>query len=459
MIALGLFTTFLLGIFIAISISQKLKLIEVAGLAFLLGIGTQTFLMVCLDVLHIKITASTVIYASIAVMGCLTVYNIFNRKALREWLSYVLRFTFPKLTWISLVGLIAIIVVAVMNVAKTMYFPTWDTDSVRGFNLVGLAVAHEGTIRSLSLFVDDNFRDFMSRPGSYMSYVPLSQLSYAYAYMIGFETSKIMNALVFLSFIPVFYGVLSRFASHTLTVVVTFLMLLTPEMLAFSSLSGTNFTHAVYASLGICYFLTWYYKKIPSMLWLSAVLLMMNNWTRSEGLAFIAAACCLLLWHSIKEKSYKKLFLFSGLCIFPFLFWQIFLKIEHLESTNVFIYKPYWDYEKASYIVKEAWMLLKNSTYYGITFTLFFIVLLSNIWNIYKKRECVFTILAFVLSLVFYTILVYQVDYLWDTLDHIMHYSYKRFLFAFVPVAWFYIATNYNVKWLFDKVDKFIFRS
>jgi hypothetical protein len=339
-----------------------------------------------------------------------------------------------------------------------MYYPTFDIDSIRVFNLVGMAVAHEGTIKSLSLFTDANFLPIVQAPGSaYLSYTPLSQLAYAYVYMLGAETSKIVNAIIFVSFTLAFYGIMNRFATHLLTAITTLFVLITPEMLGFSSMSGVNFTHALYASLGILYFVAWYYKKIPSLLWLSAALLIFNVWTRNEGLAFVAAAGCVLLWYSIKNRQYKKLVAFGLLCMFPFIFWNVFLKVHHMESTNVFILKPFWDGEKAATIVREIFLLFGNANYYGVTFVLFIFVVLSNVWSIYKRADHAITLLLIVLTWLIYTILVYQIDYLWDSIINVLRYSYKRFLFSFVPMVWFYIAANRNVAWLFERVDGWTF--
>jgi hypothetical protein len=383
-------------------------------------------------------------------------YLFFRRKEpLKKWQKYVSTFTYPKLNWAWLLCIAAIAAVTVMNFTKTMYFPTFDTDSLRGYDLIGMAVGREGTLKSLSLFTDANYA--MRGAASYISYPPLSQLAYAYVYMLGAATSKIVNALMFLSIIFIFYGVLSRFVTHLLTALATLFMIVTPEMLGFSSMSGINFTHALFASLGIIYFVAWYYKKDNSFLWLSAALLMLNIWTRSEGPAFVAATCCVLIWYSIKNKHYKQLITYSALCVFPFIFFALFLKIYNMNSESVLITKLFWDKAKLTAILTEEWDLLNNATYYGVTFVACFFVFLSNLWHIYKRKDHIITLLLLLLVILFCTTLIYQLQLIWDSLEAIMRYSYKRLMFAFVPIAWFYIAVNYNVAWLFEKADKFMF--
>jgi hypothetical protein len=455
MLITGLIITALLGLAITLGISRQLKWTEVLGLVFPTGIGAQTFLMVCLDFVGIPLTATTVITVSLLLTATLGVYLFFRRDTLKEWVFR--KKTFPKVNWLWIILLIALAVVCVINIAKTMYYPTFDTDSVRGFNLIGMAVAHEGTIKNLSLYTGANFQPMTHN--LYMTYTPLAQLGYAYIYMLGAETSKIFNALIFISFLFSFYGVTSRFVTQASAALATLLMIITPEMLGFSSMSGTNFTHAVYASLGLLYFIVWYYKKIPSMLWLSAALLMLNIWTRNEGLAFTGAACCLLCRTSIMTKQYKKLLLFGALCLFPFVFWQIFLKVNRLEIAQLIIFKPYWDGEKASTICREMWALLKSPTFYGYTFTAFVLILLSNVWHIVKKSDQAVTLLLIFLTWAFYTVLVYQIDYVWDSLENVMKYSYKRFLFSFVPLLWFYVVSGRNISVIFEKIDDFIWSS
>lgn len=458
MIFLGLFLTFVLGLGLVACLSKRLNIAEILGLAFPLGIFAQTLLMVCIDCIGIKLTASSVLVSSLLVLAVLAFVLFKQRKSLGEGLKCCLKFDFPPLNWAWFTGLAFLIAIVVMNVSKTLYFPTFDIDSVRSFNIVGKAIAHEGTIHNLSLFTLEYYQDIMQRAGNALTYIPLTQLSYTYVYLLGMETSKMINALMFISFVLAFYGVTRRFASPFLSIIITIFCVLTPEMLAFSSLSGTNCIHALYASLGIIYLIAWWKnKKDSSLLWLSAALLMGNVWTRNEGLAFIGAACLLLLYHAIKTKEYKRFFIYVVLCLFPFLFWHLFLKINHFESTNVIIFKPFYDGAKLSVIFNEMWILFKSTQFYGITFLLFLIVLISNVWNIFKRKDCLVCLFLLISSWLFYTILIYQVDYLWDSLENVMRYSYKRFLFSFVPLIWFYIACNQNVTWLFTSIDRFVF--
>ena len=459
MLISGIILSCLLGATTLLCISQRLKWIELLGLMFPAGIGIQTFLMVLIDWLNIPITVVSITIATLLWIAG-TGFLMFRAKdKLSDWGKQVSRFTFPKFNWCWLLFIGAIVVLEVMNFAKTTYFPTTDRDSVVGFDLYGIAIAAEHTFKGLSLFSGIDYENARG-PGSYITYTPLVHFSYGYVYLWGAKLSKIVNALFYLSFIFSFYGVTKRFASHTLTAMVTFFAFLTPEFLAFSSLSGTNILHAYFASLGMLFFVAFYYKKEPSLLWISSLLLFLNFWTRSEGIVFIAPIFLLLLWNAFfKTKKYKQAIGFFSIGIASFIIWNIFLKTSNMDATQVFIFKPFLDTEKISTIGVECWALLTNTTYYGITFVLFTIVLVSNSWSIIKKKDMAAFLIITALALIFYMVILYQIDYIWDSMLNVLRYSGKRFLFCFIPLSWFYIAANKNMKWLFEKVDGFVFNA
>ena len=164
-----------------------------------------------------------------------------NRKSLLSSLNLVWMLFF-----------IAIIVFEWMNFSKCLYYPTFDRDSVMGFDTLGYLIAQEHTIRNLSVFQEE-INPGVHNPGSYISYAPLVQEAYALVYQWGAETSKSIPALMYISLLFTFYGFMKRCIGATGSIIATFFMMLTPEMIAFSSMSGTNVIHAIYASLGCMY--------------------------------------------------------------------------------------------------------------------------------------------------------------------------------------------------------------
>lgn len=459
MVAIGLIISVLLGISIVLLISRKLTLIEIIGLAFPVGIGVQSVLMILLDSFSVPLNAFSMLSISLAVMLLVCIYLFLKKKTeMQNWFSTATKFSVPKINALWLLLLLALVAAEAMNFGKCIYFPPFDRDSLTSFNTIALIVAKEQTFHNLSLFRDPGFAEYFTGGGSTLSYTPFAQCSYAYVYMLGAATSKMVNALHYLSFIIVFYGLTRRFVTDTAAMFATFFAFVTPEFISFSSLSGTNVLHSCYAVLGILYLVLWSKERDRSYLWLSAVLLWLNIWTRNEGVAFVGSAVLFMLVDAVRHRNYKPFIIFTAFTVSAFVLWNIYLKIFGMNSLQVFIFYPFWDGLKIKTMADEMWMLFTNKVYYGWTIPLFVLFLLSNVYYIWKWKDQV-PLLALTFGALFiYTLLLYQIDYVWDTIENVIRFSYKRFLFSFIPLFWFYIVANHNSSVLFNWIDRFVYR-
>ena len=61
---------------------------------------------------------------------------------------------------------------------------------------------------------------------------------------------------------------------------------------------------------------------------------------------------------------------------------------------------------------------------------------------------------ALLLSIILYYIILYQVDYKWDSINNVLAYSAKRFMFCYVPIAWYYICNCKTVQAGFNWIEK-----
>ncbi len=460
MIILGILLSILLGMSVLLAISTHFKPLEYLFLAFPIGIGTQTFLMSLLDWVNIGIFLGSTVVASFLAIGVLGFFahrnirknpEFMNQFMLKNW-----RLPKPNLSWIILVTIL--IWFEGINFYKTVYFPTFDTDSIRGFDFIGRTVAIEGSLKSLSLFNDPNL-NFQGNAGL-SSYTPFAQLAYSYAYIFGAEASKIINALMYLSFLGMFYALLKRVTTHTAAAFFTLFMLVTPEMVAFSALSGINVLHAVFASTGLLYAVLWYKNKEHHLLILSGLLLALNCFTRNEGIVFSLVASAIVASQIFfKNIDWKKALLFVLFAFSGFIYWTLFLKANNIHSgNNLIILKPFWDADKFHTIINELNNLYFNKLYYGLSIVAFCAFFVLNLWNIVKRKDQ-WVLLTAIFGVIFvYTLLIYQIDYVWDSIENVLRFSYKRFLFSFIPLFWFYIATNHLVLWVTQKADGLLYK-
>jgi hypothetical protein len=453
----GLFLTVASGFVFVHCLSVKFTLTEKAGLSFPLGMALECFLMLLLDQAGIPLSPAPLLAGQALLLAglCAFVYR-FRRDAFESLRRAVALPSFKQINLVWLFFILAVAYMEYMNLSKCLYFPPSDRDSLAAFDTIGYIAALEHTFKGISLF-DSTYMPNVHGPAGYIAYAPLLQLSYTYVYALGAETSKVIPGLMYLFFLVAFYGATSRAAGRTGAAVATFFMLLTPEMLGFSSLSMTNVVHAVFASLSVIYMALWFRDREAKDLLACGALLGGNILCRTEGIVFTGAVLLLLFIDAWRSKRYRGFVHASLFALVPAAAWMLFAKINGLYAENVAITHPFWDAEKAGDVLSYMWLLYKNTVYYGLSFIVFFIAFLLNLWFLVRKRDSLYLLSAIVLSSLFYMLVIYQIDYKWDTLHNVMSYSVKRFMFCFIPMLWYFSVSNCAVRTVFLRLERFLF--
>lgn len=455
MLTLGIVLTCLNGILLTALVGSRFSWTERIGLSFPLGMTLQTIIMALLDLLHIPLTASSVLLGGLLLFALLlfVVWRFRGIDSLRLSPAMLNDWRQANLVWVLLLLLIAYC--EYMNFSKCIFFPPSDRDSLAAFDTLGFVAAHDHTYMRMSLF-DADYNPSIHRAGGSIAYAPFVQLSYAYVYLLGAETSKAIPALMYLFFVVAFYGILRRNTGKTLAALATLFMMMAPEMLAFSSLSATNVMQAIFASLGIAYTASWLRSRHDHELYAGALLLGANMWCRNEGIVFIGAACIVLLIDCIRRKSYRKGWYFTGLALLPAVIWFVYMKVGGLYTEGMAITRLFWDGEKAGLIVKGFWDLFAAPLYYGWTFPAFALFVIADLWFMVKSRDNLPLLGMILLSLLFYGLVIYHVDYVWDSIQNVLAYSSKRFFFCFVPMCWYFIATTRMARIGSDYIEQYL---
>lgn len=455
MLTLGIILTCLNGILLTALVGSRFSWTERIGLSFPLGMTLQTIIMALLDLLHIPLTASSVLLGGLLLFALLlfVVWRYRGIDSLRLTPAMLDDWRQANLVWVLLLLIIGYC--EYMNFSKCIFFPPSDRDSLAAFDTLGFVAAHDHTYMRMSLF-DADYNPSIHRAGGSIAYAPFVQLSYAYVYLLGAETSKAIPALMYLFFVVAFYGILRRNTGKTVAALATLFMMMAPEMLAFSSLSATNVMQAVFASLGIAYTASWLRSRHDHELYAGALLLGANMWCRNEGIVFIGAACIVLLVDCIRRKSYRKGWYFTGLALLPAVIWFVYMKVGGLYTEGMAITRLFWDGEKAGLIVKGFWDLFAAPLYYGWTFPAFALFVVANLWFMVKSRDNLPLLGMILLSLLFYGLVIYHVDYVWDSIQNVLAYSSKRFFFCFVPMCWYFIATTRMARMGSDYIERYL---
>lgn len=454
---IGLIITYILGISIYVNVSSKSKLIASLGYGFILGIGVQTFIMLLLDFVGIKIGTTSVF--SISLVFSLIFFILHFKKLNKSSFSKdsILRFLdLEKIkslnfVWLFASGLIIYLVYSISQ--KTMFWPTNTSDSLSSFDVFAKAIAHEGKIFN-SLIHE-------KRVGYGAAYPPLYSLSLAYAYQIGFESAKIIPTLFFVSLPMCFYSSIKEISTNTLAICTTLIAIATPELLAQSAINITNVPQAIYGSLAALNLIVFLRKKDFKFLLLAGILAALNGFIRSEGIIYIGACMLVLFTFFIQKKtSLKDLIIFSVIALTPFVLWQLNLKINSdlMEKyVQVSIRPvPYFNMDQINEISKYAWLTISSTQMYGITLYVLLIALILNIKFIIKEKNNLSLLFILLTSFFGYLILVNQMILKADSFLNIIRYSGKRYFFGPILLAWMYIATNKMSINIFSKIENWL---
>ncbi len=458
MIILGIILVLFLGLSVINCISINFSILEKIGLAFLIGIGFETIFMFICDILNMKFNVIMLCIISIFFIIILNINNIKNFKILIKKLKK-LKLQFSKINYkkTNLVWLFFFILIYVLlygSAAKSLYWPTFAYDNVAGYDLMGKVMATEGKVNNSLFEINDTPILGSARR---CIYPPLVSGSFAFVYLCNLPTSKLISSLFFIFFVISFYASLRLFTNKTNSIIITFLTVITPEMFAFSSLSTTNIPTAIYGSLSIIYLYIWLNRRKQRYLLIASLLMGFNIWTRSDAVVFNMAGFIVLLFDALKNRTWKELLIYSLIAFLPFIAWNLYIKFNINVDQNVFINRPFWDSNKFNRVLTWVKNLVINTNLYGISFYVFFISIIINTKNLFKEKTSMLLILFFI-SWGIYTLLFYQMDNTkMDSLDSMMKASYRRGLFAFIPIMWFYISTNKVINSLFNKYEIFLF--
>lgn len=452
MIVLVLFVYFVLGYAIISSFGKGLNLFLKAGGAMLVGLGMNALFMFVFDLVGVKITLSSLLI--LAAVIAVTLIFIFKRNLIVD-LDVIRSISFGfgqiNFAWVFFFCVLTYFVYGIS--VKGLFWPVTEYDSVAGYDYMAKMIAREGCLK-VSLFNYSTDASGMAR----FIYPPLVSSSYSLPYLCGMSLSKIMPIVFFVSLLISFYGCLLYYTTHTASIIATAFMALTPEMFSHAALALTNLPNAAYASIAVLSFFIWTQKKDNAMLMFSSSMMAFTAFSRSDSIVFVAAVLAYLAYDFFKHKNIKPALIYGSISLSLFLSWMLYLKfILHSNSSDLFEKTFFWDADKLDKIIGYiADFMVWETQFYGATFWMFYLLLALNFKKI--KTDMTALLLVSIGAWLMYTFLYYQMNYKVASLDMFMKASYKRGMFCFVPLAWFYVMANAKTVWLFQKIDHFMYK-
>jgi len=449
---IGIILLILSGISVLHLISPRFNTLEKIGLGYILGMAINAFWMLVFDLISVKINLGSTFLALIVsalpglIIGKKEVFTSFqiNKFVI---LKYVQNFT-----WLACI-FIAIYLIYAIGL-KSGYWPTLEYDSVTGYDLMGKAIAHEGKINNSLFQPSFNTREFVR-----LLYPPFASGNFAYAYLIGFDAPNVMIVLHFVAFLLVFYSFISKISGHMAAAFFTLLCMVTPEFFSHAAMALTNLPNGIHTGLMMISLFLFFQSKEKRYAVVSMCLGFANTLTRTDALIFSLVGVGFMLIYSVLKKDWLVTICYAVVSVLPFLIWNQYLaNVLHAESSaGYFVKHLFFDADKIAQIGTYLHQyMIADAGFYGISFFLFFIMLVANL--IWWKQETNLFLLIALAAWFGYTFLYYQMDNtVIDSLDVLMKASYKRGLFNFIPLLWFYIACSKLSTLAFGRIEKLLY--
>jgi hypothetical protein len=274
MVALAWLAAAGVGLVIVMACGVALSLLELAGLAPLVGAGVLTFGF-CVAAIHgapiSTTTTAAVITVVLAIAVPLAVWRV-RRSGGRSMLSPVGRPTVVAVPWIVVVGLLTL-----YAFAMAWYWPPAEGDSLTVWVLKGRDIRDTGSIAAAAAHGAGLF---------YPLNLPL-QVAAAWP-ALGPEHIQLVFPPYFVGLILVVAGFLSRRIRSDQAWLFTMLVASTPVLLGQASTSMSDIPFAFYYVSSVLMLLRFLEAGSLGFAALGGVLLALAGWTRADGLLYLA---------------------------------------------------------------------------------------------------------------------------------------------------------------------------
>lgn len=463
MLTVGIVFCYLLGLSLLFCFSRRYSFFELLGYSFLLGIGLETIFLFLLDIAGVKYSQGALIGLNIAAMLAINGANFRSLLHLKSDLKA------PDLS-LKDINLVAVFVFCIIGylfyaiTVKNLFWPATEHDTIGSFDKLGRIMAIEGKLK-ISLF---NY----NLEGAGGVYPPLFHASLAYVYIFGALTGKIVTTLFFLSLLTTFYSLVKNYSGSTAAAFFTLCLMVTPELFSHAALGLGNLPTTAYVGAAALATITWIEKRDRKFFWLGAVLMAFVIWIRSDTIVFIIAALAIVAIDFVRNKNWKDLLTYSAIAVSPFVVWNLYLKLKiHAAQEGRFDLGIGYNSERVDLMSNYISAFLFGGQHgsidggqlYGLVFVLFFLFVFFNIVWIAKDgvkkvlMDNLYILTFFFVAFFFYSSVFYLIN---EKTQHapissLMESSFKRGLFCFVPLAFFYVAASPVSMFLFSKLEKF----
>ncbi|MEO6281750.1 MAG: hypothetical protein ABIN80_19175 [Dyadobacter sp.] len=393
-----IFTTiFLLQFLIGFGLVDRFGVINKLGqkisLSILLGFFVSSVAVFALELLHIKLTT----FSILSVLALAALIINFNLPHLLNRLLGAFTENRDTVQVYELVFFLAAGYLLFYSVWRSYSIPVTPYDSIVGIDLVAKQAIKEGHIVS-SIFYRPEFRPYLSTQPYYAPFTMLMQVIYRFA---GLPFGQLWLGILTVSFFVFAYSKLCEKIHPVIAGFFVLLFITVPEMYAYTFLLQTDFSNAVFFSVGMIFTIEFLESKNIRYLFPAAVFMAAACWSRTETIILVIPVASIILVRLSSGRSFKLIlpaFFYFGFCALFNVLWNvIFFKLYFPvvpEVKDQINWKGVYSWEKSSEILNGMNAFFFNANYWGYSIHIFLTLWLINM--IFSRSKKVMSNLAWI---------------------------------------------------------------
>jgi len=301
---------------------------------------------------------------------------------------------------------------------------------------------------------------------SYPPLLPISE-SWLYAFMGSFNDFlvKIIFPLYFLALLTLFYFALKGLFGRTPALIFTFVLAAIPQFNKFSSVGYADFVLTFYFTAGFLYLFNWMNPVRPKgsngakvrktrYLILSACLIGLSLWTKTEGWAlFMACAFVLFIFVVLNLKknrrSYLNLILFISLALLIGLPWIYIVNTTQLENEAYELgtlglgrlFTSFLNFDRCPRIAYEFQKQFFGPKKWNIVWIVFLALFALNLRNVFKNNMKYITILLLLIMAGYAYVYLLMPLKEGEPINIYISTSLSRLFIHFTPLCVYWVAS------------------
>ena len=239
----------IVGILASITIGVKQKT-EIIGLSYLLGSSIISIVFLLFHwFLNLKLDQPNFLLSVFLNIILLSSFIIISKKT--KELTNLIKSNKKKikvnLSITEKCFFITIILLVAYSFLENYFWPITDWDAIAFYDFRARIMALNGNmLEGVEL-------------GYFFQYPPYTSFLHVFGYIFGTERVKIVYSLIYSSFLIVFYSLIRRKQTRSLSLILTLMLASTPMIFEHSTMAYSNLAFTSFFSIGIIYL--WFYSN------------------------------------------------------------------------------------------------------------------------------------------------------------------------------------------------------